>query len=69
MKGFANNIPGDDWVANFMGHHGLTNRFAINIRGKRAQISKEQLHKYFNNVKQELKDIPASNIWNYDEQT
>ena len=28
---FANNIPGDDWVANLMGHHGLTNRIAINI--------------------------------------
>ena len=67
VKEFANNISGDDWVANFMGHHGLTNRIAINIQRKRAQISKEQLQEYFNNVEQKLKDVPASNIWNYNE--
>ena len=67
MKEFANNIPGDDWVANFMVRYGLTNRIATDIRRKRAQISKEALQEYFNNVEQELKDVPASNIQNYDE--
>ena len=67
MKEFTSNIPGDDWVTSFMDRHGLTNRIATNIRRKRAQISKEQLQEYFNNVEQELKDVPASNIWNYDE--
>ena len=43
VKEFANNIPGDDWVANDMGRHGLTNRIATNIRRKCGQISKEQL--------------------------
>ena len=66
VKEFANNIPGDDWVANFMGCHGLANRIATNIQRKCAQISKEQLQEYFN-VEQELKDVPASNIWNYNE--
>ena len=67
LKEFTNNIPGEDWVANFLGRHGLTNRTATNIRRKRAQISKEQLQEYFNNVEQKLKDVPASNIWNYNE--
>ena len=67
MKEFTNNIPGDDWVANFMVRYGLTNRIATDIRRKRAQISKEALQEYFNNVEQELKDVPASNIPNYDE--
>ena len=48
-----------------MGRHGLTNRIATNIQRKHAQISKEQLQEYFNNVEPELKDVPASNIWNY----
>ena len=64
---FTNNIPGDDWVRSFIYRQGLTNWLATNIRRKRAQISKEQLQEYFNNVEQKLKDVPASNIWNYDE--
>ena len=66
VKEFANNISGDDWVANFVGPHGLTNRVAKNIRRKRAQISKKQLQEYLNNIEQALKDVPTSNIWNYD---
>ena len=31
VREFASNIPGDDWVANFMGGHGLTNKIATNI--------------------------------------
>ena len=31
LKEFANNIPRDDWVANFMGCHGSTNWIATNI--------------------------------------
>ena len=50
-----------------MVRYGLTNRIATDIRRKRAQISKEALQEYFNNVEQELKDVPASNIPNYDE--
>ena len=38
-----------------------------NIQRKCAQISKEQLQEYFNNLEQEFKDAPASNIQNYDE--
>ena len=50
-----------------MVRQGLTNRLATNIQRKHAQVSREQLQKYFKNVEQELKDVPASNIWNYDE--
>ena len=67
VREFTDNIPGDDWVMNFMDRQGLTNRIATNIRRKRAQISKEQLQEYFNNIENELKDVPPSNIWNYDE--
>ena len=34
---------------------------------QRAAISKEKLQQYFNNIDTELKDVPSSNIWNYDE--
>ena len=40
VKEFANNIPGDDWVAHFMGRHGLTHRIATNIRRKHAQSAR-----------------------------
>ena len=67
VKEFTNNIPGDDWVRHFMDHQGLTNRVATNIQRKNAQIRKEQLQEYFNNVEHELKDVPACNFWNYEE--
>ena len=67
VKKFKDNIPGEDWVSSFMKRNGLTNRIATNIRRKRAQISKEQLQEYFENIKEELDGVPPSNIWNYDE--
>ena len=67
VKKFKDNIPGEDWVSSFMKRNSLTNRIATNIRRKRAQISKEQLQEYFENIKKELAGVPPSNIWNYDE--
>ena len=67
VKKFSKNIPGDNWASSFMKHHGLTNRTATKIRRKRAATSKEQLQQYFNNTDIELKDVPPSNIWIYDE--
>ena len=63
----SKNVPGDDWASSFVKCHSLTNRIATNIRRKRAAISKEQLQQYFDNIDIELKDVPPSNIWNYDE--
>ena len=67
VKKFSKNVPHDNWASSFMKRHGLTNRIATNIRRKRAPISKEQLQQYFDNIDIELKDVPPSNIWNYDE--
>lgn len=34
---------------------------------KRAQITEEDINQYFDNLEESLKDVPASNIFNYDE--
>ena len=67
IKKFKNNIPGDDWARNFMARWELSHRLVTNIRRKRAKITKQQLEEYFTNIEKELQDVPASNIWNYDE--
>ena len=30
------------------------------------RIATEQLQQYFDNIENQLKDVPLSNIWNYD---
>ena len=55
---FKESIPGDDWA---------TNRIATNIQRKRAEMSKEEVEKYFTNIETELQGVCLQNIWNYDE--
>ena len=45
----------------------LTNQIATNTRRECAKVNKEQLQEYFDNIAEELKNVPASNILNYDE--
>ena len=51
IKEFTNNIP---WVSSFIKINGLVNR-----------IASKQLDQYFDNLENEFKDVPPSNIWNY----
>jgi len=66
---FKNNLPGKDWAAAFICRHKseLSNRLTQNIKISRAHISPEDIEEYFANLTDSIKDIPASNVWNYDE--
>nr|XP_039254787.1 jerky protein homolog-like [Styela clava]XP_039269740.1 jerky protein homolog-like [Styela clava] len=65
---FHSNYPGVEWVKAFLKRHSeLTVRFATNIKKKRAGVSSETIEKYFENIEEELDDVPPENIWNYDE--
>ena len=64
---FKNNLPGTDWLRSFMQRHNLTKRIADNVKISRAEVNAETINSYFDNLEQELKDIPANKIFNYDE--
>lgn len=66
---FQNNIPGVDWAYSLLKRHKdcYSQRVAANIKRARAQVSKETLTEYFENLKYTVKDVPSSNIFNYDE--
>jgi len=68
IKQFKNNYPGIDWFYNFLCRNNiLTERFAQNIKRSRANITKEVIQTYFDNLGQTIENIPPSNIINYDE--
>ena len=64
---FRNNLPGPDWLNSFMKRHNLTQRIADNVKVKRAEISPNMISEYFENLAQTIEEIPAENIYNYDE--
>lgn len=65
---FKDNCPGHEWVLGFTKRHPeLTVRFATNIKRCRAAIDEGILRQYVEQLRVELKDVPASNIWNFDE--
>lgn len=66
-KVFKDNMPGLDWMYSFINRHNLTKRVADNVKRSRAQITPDLLKMYFDNLEYELKDIPPTNIFNYDE--
>lgn len=65
---FKENLPGNEWVISFTKRHPqLTMRFASNIKKCRAAVNEKTLRDYIDNLDLELKDVPATNIWNFDE--
>jgi len=64
---FRNNCPGDDWLKSFVSRNRLTQRLADNVKPARAEITNENVNKYFDELQESLKDVPADNIYNYDE--
>ena len=68
MYKFKGNMPGPDWAESFLKRnvHRLSIRFTANIKRARAEISARVIHKYFDNIEETLKDVPAENIYNYD---
>lgn len=65
---FCNNLPGRDWTKSFLKRHPqLTVRLSSNIKRNRAQIDEKIISDYIDNLKEVVKDVPADNIYNYDE--
>lgn len=65
---FSLNLPGPDWAAGFIKRNkALTLRVANDIKRSRAAVSEQCLRDYHARLTEELKDIPPSNIFNYDE--
>lgn len=68
VKQFNNNVPGKEWVKNFLRRHKrLTTRFANNIKRVRAQVSQDIISNYIDRLAPELDGVPPENIYNYDE--
>lgn len=66
---FPNNLPGHDWVLNFMDRHKdkLSQRSCQNIKTCRAEKTEEEMQNYFENLERSLRDVPPTNILNFDE--
>lgn len=66
---FVNNLPGDDWVDSFLKRHkdALSQRWAANIKRARAALTRDVIENYFANLKEVLRGVPASHVFNYDE--
>lgn len=66
---FKNNLPGKEWARNFISRQSdeLKEKFAMNIRKSRADISRTTVDNFFDNVSEEVTSVPAPNIFNYDE--
>lgn len=69
VKKFKNNMPGYEFAYHFMKRHkdSLRTRICQNIKRTRASVSPDDIKKYFDHLEKELKDVSASNIFNYDE--
>lgn len=69
VKRFKDNLPGRDFVESFLKRHKdqLAVRMCQNIKRSRAGVTPETINNYFDELTNELKDVPLSNIVNYDE--
>jgi len=65
---FKDNIPGVDWANLFLMRHPIVSaRTAENVKLLRASITKETLEEYIKNLEKTVRDVPAENIYNFDE--
>lgn len=69
VKKFKDNLPGRDFVYSFLNRHrkNLSSRMCQNIKRSRAAVSRETISEYFEELGKELKDVPSTNIINFDE--
>lgn len=68
-KRFKNNLPGRDFVFNFLERHKsiISERLCQNIKRARAATSPTIINKYFSELEKSLENVPLGNIINYDE--
>jgi len=62
-------LPGADWARSILKRHNnlVSQRVATNISKCRAEVSPGIISEYFDNLSKVLQNIPAENIYNYDE--
>lgn len=69
VERFTNNLPGVEWAVNLLKRHknSYGQRLSTNIKRSRATVGRDTINKYFDNLETEVKDVPPSNLFNYDE--
>ncbi|CAH2006596.1 unnamed protein product [Acanthoscelides obtectus] len=62
-------MPGIDWARSLLERHEreINQKVSANLKMSRARISRDIVVEYFNNLRETLKDLPAANVFNYDE--
>lgn len=63
------NIPGKEWMRNFISRYKgeISVRLSENIKRVRAAVNHEMINKYFDELEKSLEGVPSANIVNYDE--
>jgi hypothetical protein len=65
---FADNLPTYQWLKPFLARHPQYSfRTATPIKRARAQVSRVQMRKFFDNFIKAVDGVPPENIFNYDE--
>ena len=65
---WLDNYPGEDWAYGFVKRRkDLSNRMSNLIKRSRAALSREQVKEFIENYTRVAADVPASNVYNYDE--
>ena len=66
---FKNNMPSEDWIDFFERRNQeiVFLRISQNIKPTRASLSPSTIKDFISNIAQTLRDVPSSNIMNYDE--
>ena len=60
-------MPGIDWVHGFIKRNHLTQRISDNVKAAGAEVNKDIINNYFNELESSLDGIPATHVFNYDE--
>ncbi len=65
---FQDNLPGPDWLEGFLKRHPVLKvRRTENITKSQAAVDIPMIKKYFDELKISIVNVPASNIYNFDE--
>lgn len=66
---FKGNMPGWEWGYSFLQRHNheLAQKLGNNLSRKRAQVNDAILKTFFDNIDNEIDQVPPGNLYNYDE--
>ena len=66
-KKFKRNMPGPDWLENFIKRHSLTKRIADNVKSARAEVTPDVIDEFLDNIQTSLDGVKPGDMFNYDE--